>query len=587
MHDSTVGTVVPRGAAEARAPCGLTEAQAAVRLRARPPEGPSASSRSYRSIVVANVLTVFNLVLLVAGIATLTLGDWRDAMFLGILVANTAIGIAQEVRAKRALDRLAALVTPSATVLRDERARTVAIAEVVPGDLALLAAGDQVTADGALVEADALTLDEAILTGESDPVARRAGDTVRSGSFVVDGAGSYVVHAVGSASYAQAIAGEARAFRHPRSPLELALNRLLLLLVAAMVPLAAILGTGLVLRHSGSRDAVATAVAGALALVPEGLLLLAGLTAAVAALRMARRGILAQQLNAVESLASVDVICLDKTGTLTDRELRLVDVVPVAGVTTEQLRTALHAYAAAWSRRDETLDALLGDAPAQAPRPDATVPFSSRRGWSAVESGGITTVLGVPERFALDGLEPRLRAEAGAGRRVLALGRTATPASGLDGRDDAPACVGLLGLAVLAERLRPDAAETVAFLRAEGVALRILSGDAPATVAAIAADLGVAGDIRAVDGRELPADTAELGRLVEDVTVIGRISPEGKRRVVEALGDAGHYVAMVGDGVNDVPALKAARLAIAQGSGTDMARAVADLVLVRGDFGAG
>jgi hypothetical protein len=221
MHDSTVGTVVPRGAAEARAPCGLTEAQAAVRLRARPPEGPSASSRSYRSIVVANVLTVFNLVLLVAGIATLTLGDWRDAMFLGILVANTAIGIAQEVRAKRALDRLAALVTPSATVLRDERARTVAIAEVVPGDLALLAAGDQVTADGALVEADALTLDEAILTGESDPVARRAGDTVRSGSFVVDGAGSYVVHAVGSASYEQAIAGEARAFRHPRSPLEL------------------------------------------------------------------------------------------------------------------------------------------------------------------------------------------------------------------------------------------------------------------------------------------------------------------------------------------------------------------------------
>jgi magnesium-transporting ATPase (P-type) len=204
-----------------------------------------------------------------------------------------------------------------------------------------------------------------------------------------------------------------------------------------------------------------------------------------------------------------------------------------------------------------------------------------------VESGGITTVLGVPERFALDGLEPRLRAEAGAGRRVLALGRTATPASGLDGRDDAPACVGLLGLAVLAERLRPDAAETVAFLRAEGVALKILSGDAPATVAAIAADLGVAGDIRAVDGRELPADTAELGRLVEDVTVIGRISPEGKRRVVEALGDAGHYVAMVGDGVNDVPALKTARLAIAQGSGTDMARAVADLVLVRGDFGAG
>jgi magnesium-transporting ATPase (P-type) len=434
-----------------------------VRPRARPPEGPSASSRSYRSIVVANVLTVFNLVLLVAGIATLTLGDWRDAMFLGILVANTAIGIAQEVRAKRALDRLAALVTPSATVLRDERARTVAIAEVVPGDLALLAAGDQVTADGALVEADALTLDEAILTGESDPVARRAGDTVRSGSFVVDGAGSYVVHAVGSASYEQAIAGEARAFRHPRSPLEL------------------VRGGVVAARRDETRCS--------------------------ATRRRRRRG------------------------------------------RTRPSRSPRGAGGAPWSRA--------------ASRPSSVCPSASRStAWS------------------------RACAEAGAGRRVLALGRTATPASGLDGRDDAPACVGLLGLAVLAERLRPDAAETVAFLRAEGVALKILSGDAPATVAAIAADLGVAGDIRAVDGRELPADTAELGRLVEDVTVIGRISPEASGAWSRPWAMRGTTSRWSATGSTTVPALKAARLAIAQGSGTDMARAVADLVLVRGDFGA-
>ena len=355
----------------APAPRGLTQAEAALRLRAGPPEAPSASSRSYRSIVGANVFTVFNLILLVAGVATLTLGDWRDALFLGILVANTTIGITQEVRAKRALDRLAALVAPSATVLRDGRARTVAIAEVVPGDLMLLEAGDRVTADGDLVEARGLMLDEAILTGESEPVQRNVGQMIQSGSFVVDGAGSCVVRAVGSASYAQAIAGEARAFRHPRSPLELALNRLLLLLVAVMVPLAGILAVGLALRDSGPREAVATAVAGALALVPEGLLLLAGLTAAVAALRMARRGVLAQQLNAVESLASVDVICLDKTGTLTDRSLRLVDVVPAVGVPEDELREALRAYAAAWPRRDETLEALLDGAPAQSVEPRA------------------------------------------------------------------------------------------------------------------------------------------------------------------------------------------------------------------------
>jgi cation-transporting ATPase E len=565
---------------------GLTEAQAAARLRERPPPGAPASSRSYRSIVVANLFTVFNLILLVAGVATLTLGDWRDALFLGILVANTSIGIAQEVRAKRALDRLAALVTPTATALRDGHARSVRIEEVVVGDLLLLEAGDQVVADGELVQAAGLALDEAILTGESQPVPRTAGEAIRSGSFVAEGAGRYVVRAVGSSSYAQAIAGRARAFRHPRSPLELALNRLLILLVVAMVPLGAILATGLVLRHSGPKEAVATGVAGALAMVPEGLLLLAGLTAAVAALRMSRRGVLAQQLNAVESLASVDVICLDKTGTLTDRRLRLVDTVPADGVAVTDLRARLAAYADSWARRDETLDALAGTGADGAADVQATVPFSSHRRWSAVQADGVTTVLGAPELFSLGGLAGRCRHEVAAGRRVLALGWTPHPASVLAERDGPPPALAALGLAVLSESLRPEAAETVAYLRSEGVALKILSGDAPATAAAIAADLGLADAPRAFDGRRLPDDPEALSRLAEEATVIGRISPDGKQRVVEALRDGGHYVAMVGDGVNDVPALKAARLAIAQGSGADMARAVADLVLVDGDFAA-
>ena len=241
------------------APVGLTEAQAAARLRARPPERAPETSRSYRSIVLANVFTVFNLILLVAGVATLTLGDWRDAMFLGILVANTTIGITQEIRAKRALDGLAALVAPGATVLRDGRPRRADV-------------------DGELRDGQDLTLDEAILTGESEPVVRGPGNALRSGSFVVEDAGRHEVTATGRASHAQAITGQARAFRHPRSPLELALNRLLLALVAAMVPLGLVLGAGLALRDRGTDEAVTTAVAGTLALVPEGLLLLAGLT---------------------------------------------------------------------------------------------------------------------------------------------------------------------------------------------------------------------------------------------------------------------------------------------------------------------
>ncbi|HEX4807011.1 MAG TPA: HAD-IC family P-type ATPase, partial [Conexibacter sp.] len=346
---------------------GLTESEARRRLAERPPARAVATSRSYRSIAVANVFTVFNAILAVAGAVTLLFGDWRDALFLGILVANTAIGIGQEVRAKRALDRLAALVAPTATVVRDGAPRALHVDEIVPGDLVRVEPGDQIVADGVVTAAQGLELDESILSGESAPVPRRAGERLRSGSFVAEGTGSFVVEAVGAASYAERVAGEARAFRHPRSPLERALNRLLLILVAVMVPLGALLIAVLAARHEPAHRAVTTAVAGVLALVPEGLLLLSGLTMAVAALRMAQRGVLAQQLNAVESLASVDVVCCDKTGTLTERSLRLVGVVPAGdaagrpGEDEAALRAALARYAACWERGDETLDALSAE----------------------------------------------------------------------------------------------------------------------------------------------------------------------------------------------------------------------------------
>ena len=562
---------------------GLSQKEAERRLRERGSREPLPTSRSTGSIVRANVLTVFNLVLLVFGVITLAFGKWQDAIFLLILVANAGIGIVQEVRAKNALDRLAALVTPTARVVRDGEPREARVDQVLVDDLVLLRAGDQVVADGRLATASALRLDESILTGEAEPVARGPGDEVRSGSFAVEGDGAYVVTAVGPDSYAERVAGEARQFRHPRSPLELSLNRLLLITVGVLVPLSIVLGYALWERDTPKSEAASTAVAAGVTLVPEGLILLTSLTFAVAALAMARRGALAQQLNAIESLASVDVLCLDKTGTLTDPRLRVVEAVPANG-DQAALTGALARFAAAFPARNATLEAVGEAYHAPAEQPEATVPFSSRYRWSGARLGGTTYVLGAPERFQLGPLEKRVAEEAGRGRRVLALATTPAPLDGADPEDGPPPGLDVQGLVVLAERLRDDAQETVRFFLDQGVELKVLSGDRPATVAAIAADAGVPVESEPLDGEALPAEPWALRRAALDASVIGRISPEGKRRVVEALRDDGRYVAMVGDGVNDVPALKAARLAIAQGSGAQMARSVADVVLVRGDF---
>jgi len=559
---------------------GLTEAEARKRLSARPREPKEQSSRSYASIVRANVFTIFNLILAVFGGLVIAFGDARDALFVGVLVANTAIGIFQEVRAKRALDRLAALIEPTATVVRDGRRRRVHVDELVDGDLVELQAGDQVVADGQVVASNGLTLDESILTGEARTVDRRPGEEVRSGSFAVEGTGSFVVTAVGEESYAAKITGEARAFRHPRSPLERQLNRLLIILVCVIVPLGALLGYALWAQNATTRDAVSKSAAAVVTLVPEGLILLVSVTYAVAAVRMSRRGALVQQLNAVESLASVDTVCLDKTGTLTEPKPFVLDAVPAVGEQQAELQELLGRYAAAASSRNATLEAIAAAYPGKAEQPEHEVPFSSRRKWSAVELGGDCLVLGAPEHFALDGLAERAEHETSSGRRVVAFGRAPALPDEVEPDEGVPDGVVPLGIVVIGEKLRPEARATVGFFREQGVQLKVISGDSPATVAAIAREAGIPLDGEPLDGRELDLNAALAA------TVIGRITPEGKRRVIEALTASGRYVAMVGDGVNDVPALKASRLAIAQGSGTQMARSVADLVLVGGDFSA-
>jgi cation-transporting P-type ATPase E len=568
---------------------GLTQVEARRRLEAAPPREPAATSRSYASIVRSNTLTLFNLILGGFFVLILAAGRPADGLFGGVLIANAGIGILQDVRAKRALDRLALLVAPHARVVRDGAEQVVPAGEVVEGDLVALRPGDQVVADGAVVESSALRLDESQLTGESRPVAKATGDEILSGSFCVEGAGRYVVDRTGEASYAAQVVGEAREFRFRRSPLENQINRLLLVTVAVMLPLGAAFIWVLIRHDLPFRPAAATATAGIVTLVPEGLVLLTSLTFAVAAVRLSRRGMLVQAFNAVESLANVDTVCLDKTGTLTDGTLALHGVTPVGETAAGAAEQAVRDYAASTTSRNDTVDAIAAALPGTARQAHAEVPFSSRWKWSAARLDGDdhTLVLGAPD-VLLGGAAPALVAEhEQAGRRTLVLGRAADDLAPPpeDGGAPPPA-VEPIAVIALEEHLRPEAAATIGYLRDQGVAVKVMSGDSPTTVAAVAARAGIDVQGEPVDGAHLPEPGPELAEAAAASTVFARLSPQQKRSLVESLGSAGRYVAMIGDGVNDVPAMKGSRLAIALGSGAQMAKSVADSVLVTDSFAA-
>lgn len=561
-------------------PGGLTEAEAAAR---RTTVRRHTAGRSYASIVRANVFTLFNLILVTFAVITLWFGDWRDVFFLAILVINVTIGIAQEVRAKRAVERLAALVAPTARVMREGTERQVGAYDVVPGDLVLIGAGDQLVADGTLRSADGLALDEAVLTGESRPVTREAGDPVRAGAFCAEGSGSFVAEAVGDESYAGRVSGIARSFRHPLSPLQRGMNRLLIAMVAIMIPLGAVLALALWRKSPDLEEAVSTATAAIVTLIPEGLILLASITYAVSTIRMSRRGALAQQLSAIEALASADMVLVDKTGTLTTGEARLVHTAPAPGVTDDDLRAALALYAACWRDRDETLDAIAAGLPHEALEPDEVVPFSSRRRWAAVRVGGRVLALGAPGVLNPGPLADVVHQESTHGRRVLVLAEGTGELGTVEPDAPAPDALRALGVVSLAETLQPEVKGAVEFLGREGIPVHVVSGDAPATVGAIAADCGIHSS-SPILASELPHDPAALSRVVTGAGIVGRATPDDKERIVAALASEGWNVAMIGDGVNDVPALKRSRVAIAPGEASQMARAVADIVMVRGGF---
>lgn len=573
-------------------PLGLTSAEAARILEENPPRKGPRGSRSFADIVWSNTFTLFNLILIIMLIPLAMFGLWGDMLFGGVLVANTLIGIIQETRAKRALDRLALLVAPHGRVLRDGEPVTLGIPQIVVGDVVLLEPGEQVVADGDLVRATVLSLDESVLTGESDAVVREEGEQVLSGAFCVAGSGAYRVTAVGADSFAEKLAAEAKGTRAVLSPLQLDINRILRIIIAVMVPLAVLMIVSTVwLDFGGAAASVQRVVAALVPLVPEGLVLLASLTFAVAAVRLARIGTLAQQLNAIESLASVDTVCVDKTGTLTENRLEVAGVLAAPGVADDDVRRDAGTLAASAAARNATAEAMLAAMPADAQQPVAEVPFASSRKWSGVTlPGGRTVVMGAPEILERIGvaippdLAQGIAAAQAERRRVLLVATGDQPLDEQqEGMGHLPP-VTAAGAVLLEEALRPDAPATVAFLEGEGVQVKVISGDGVGTVQAVAVACGVTGADNAIQGPDLPDDPEALREIVKDTAVFGRITPEQKRALVQAMTANGRYVAMIGDGVNDVLALKDARLAVAMGNGSQMAKGVADLVLLTNAF---
>lgn len=595
---------------------GLSAAQVAERTAAGQVNEPGRQpTRTVGQILLANVATRFNAILGGLFVVIAIVGPLQDGLFGLVLVANSGVGIVQELRAKRTLDRLTVLNAPTATVLRDGVTSQIPAAQVVLGDVLEMEPGDQVVVDGVVLSAGSLEIDESLLSGEADPVDKLPGAEVLSGSFVVAGNGRITATAVGPASYAARLASQARSYSPARSEIRDAINMLLKWISWLLVPVGALL----VLRQLQSGQTVAEAlrgsVAGLVGMVPEGLVLLTSVAMAVGVVRLAARRVLVQDLPAIEGLARVDVVCCDKTGTLTQGSMQVVSVIDLGAAGDSgaimDAKSALGALAVADPRPNATMRALADGFADPGWQPSQITSFSSARKWSAASYDGRGTwLIGSPEMIlsgALpgDGASPAgdagsaggvgLRAEgsgavldqagqlAAAGYRVLLLARA--PGGQPDGHR-LPEQIQPVALVTMQERLRPDAQATLDYFASQGVSVRVLSGDHPATVAAIAGRLGLpgTGPGQALDARELPEDPGELANAVGEATVIGRVTPHQKRAIIAALQGLGHVVAMTGDGVNDVLALKNCDVGIAMGSGTPASRGVARLVLLNDRF---
>ncbi|GHM71977.1 HAD-IC family P-type ATPase [Bifidobacterium longum] len=602
---------------------GLTPKEVVQRIESGQSNAVKTStSRSVQDIVRANVFTLFNGIIFAAMVLVLITGSWRDAVFGFVIIINTGIGIVTELRAKRTLDRLSILVASEFLVRRDGKDVEVSHNEIVLDDLLWIRAGEQVPADGQIIQTWGLELDESMLTGESRTVRHKVGEQVYSGATAVSGMALVKVNAVGSHSYAATLTAQAKVYKKTVSDLNKGINTILKFMTFLVVPLCILLilsqvhtvgGWGAALSTGEWRQAVVSAVAGVVGMIPEGLVLLTSLNFAVAAMRLARHNTLVQELESVETLARVDALNLDKTGTITDGGIafnRLV-MLDSANAAAEQAATQALYDCCNEEQPNGTGQAVLAGLKAQgygAGAVESRVPFSSARKWSAVRKSGETWYMGAPEVIisALEGdyssVLQQVNEYANDGNRVLLVARSTAPLSegscrqkrlrgAVEGANvsDGPQLdvqAEPVALVLCSEKIREDAERTLAWFREQGVRCRVISGDNPVTVGAIARRVKLTGDHEpvAMDARELPEDVNELARVLENVDVLGRVLPDQKKAIVQALHTQNHVVAMTGDGVNDALAIKEADLGIAMGNAAPATKAVAQVVLVDSKF---
>ena len=564
---------------------GLTRSEVAARVAAGETNAVvEVTSRPLSEIIKANVFTRFNGLLGALLVLVLLTGSYKNALFGIALVVNSALGIAQEWHAKRKLDSLAVLHAPTAMVLRDGVCDEIASSDMVRGDVIALRPGDQVSADGALLACDNLEIDESNLTGESDAVEKSLGDGVSSGTAVVAGTGWYRADVVGADATAQKLAAEAKVFTRAHSEVQHSTNvllRWLTWIVAVMLPISA-WSQWRAVGDQGWQSVVLRTAAGLVGLVPEGLVVLTTLAFLLAAVQLTRKQALVQELPAVELLARVDVICLDKTGTLTQGEIGFESLEVLDGASEAQVRTVLAALAHD-SAGNQTSHALARAFPGATLEVTERAAFSSARKWSGGVVDGQAWLLGAPDVLLPAAATPRLvdrvHELSDAGSRVLLL----AAADGLPAAGQAPSGIRPAALVELGELVRDDARQTLDYFRAQGVRVVVISGDTPRTVTAVGRAVGL--DIHEpVDARMLPDDLEQLADIAERTTIFGRVTPGQKRAIVRALQSRGHVVAMTGDGVNDVLALKDADIGIAMGNGAQATKAVAQLVLLDSRF---
>jgi cation-transporting ATPase E len=567
---------------------GLTAAEVAERVaRGQVNDVPVRSSRSTVEIIRANVFTRFNAIIGVLWVIMLFVAPIQDSLFGFVILANTGIGIVQEWRAKKTLDSLAVIGEARPTVRRDGTASEVATSDIVLDDLIEIGPGDKAVVDGVCVEADGLEIDESLLTGEADPVVKRPGDQVMSGSFVVAGGGAFKATKVGREAYAAQLAEEASRFTLVHSELRSGISTILKYVTWMMVPTAiGLIISQLVVKDNDLKDSLARTVGGIVPMVPEGLVLLTSVAFAIGVIRLGRKQCLVQELPAIEGLARVDTVCLDKTGTLTEGGMDVTEVRSLNGSDASYVEKVLGALGESDPRPNASLQAIIDAYPdVEDWRCTEALPFSSARKYSGAsfsEGNGesSTWLLGAPDVLLPDD-DPalteteRLNEQ---GLRVLLLARAARdlddpePARGAE-----PAA-----LVVLEQRLRPDAADTLRYFAEQDVRAKVISGDNAVSVGAVASKLGLTGTT--IDARRLPTDRDGMATALDDGTVFGRVTPQQKRDMVGALQSHGHTVAMTGDGVNDVLALKDADIGVAMGSGSEATRAVAQIVLLNNSF---